>query len=138
MGKVVVSIPVALISFSGKTINVALYLARAAVKAWSGLPTGFKSFVYKSFLAITISVSIVFRTIPFLWNAFLEQIKKLPEILKEVFVSAPKDLANALIKALDDLFSMSGMSIKAIWWGILLVLIYMGFRFLPTSRLKYA
>ena len=137
-GKAVVSIPVTLISFSGKTINVALYLARASVKTWSGLPSGFKSFVYKSFLAITISVSIVFRTIPFLWNAFLEQIKKLPEILKEVFVSAPKDLANALIKALDDLFSMSGMSIKAIWWGILLVLIYMGFRFLPTSRLKYA
>ena len=137
-GKAVVSIPVTLISFSGKTINVALYLARASVKTWSGLPSGFKSFVYKSFLAITISVSIVFRTIPFLWNAFLEQIKKLPEILKEVFVTAPKDLANALIKALDDLFSMSGMSIKAIWWGILLVLIYMGFRFLPTSRLKYA
>ena len=138
MGKVVVSIPVALISFSGKTINVALYLARAAVKAWSGLPTGFKSFVYKSFLAITISVSIVFRTIPFLWNAFLEQIKKLPEILKEVFVNAPKDLANALIKALDELFGMSGLGIKTIWWGILAVLLYMGFRFLPTSRLKYA
>ena len=137
-GKAVVSIPVTLISFSGKTINVALYLARASVKTWSGLPSGFKSFVYKSFLAITISVSIVFRTIPFLWNAFLEQIKKLPEILKEVFVNAPKDLANALIKALDELFGMSGLGIKTIWWGILAVLLYMGFRFLPTSRLKYA
>ena len=138
VGKAIVSIPVALISFAGKTINVALYLARAAVKAWSGLPTGFKSFVYKSFLAITISVSIVFRTIPFLWNAFLEQIKKLPEILKEVFVNAPKDLANALIKGLDDLFGMAGMGTKTVYWGILASFFIMAFLFLPKSRLKYA
>lgn len=138
VGKAIVSIPVALISFAGKTINVALYLARAAVKAWSGLPAGFKSFVYKSFLAITISVSIVFRTIPFLWNAFLEQIKKLPEILKEVFVNAPKNLANALIKGLDDLFGMAGMGTKTVYWGILASFFIMAFLFLPKSRLKYA
>jgi hypothetical protein len=127
-----------LLRFAGKTINVALYLARAAVKAWSGLPSGFKSFVYKSFLAITMSVSIVFRTIPFLWNAFLEQIKKIPEILKEVFVNAPKDLANALIKGLDDLFGMAGMGTKTVYWGILASFFIMAFLCLPKSRLKYA
>ena len=137
-GKAVVSIPVNLISFSGKIINVALYLARAAVKTWSGLPSGFKSFVYKSFLAITISVSIVFRTIPFLWNALLEQIKKLPNTIRDVLVNAPKDLADAIITALDEFFTMSGMGIKIIWWGILVSLLYMGLRFLPNSRLKYA
>jgi hypothetical protein len=136
--KVFSSIPSGLLRFAGKTINVALYLARATVKAWSGLPTGFKSFVYKSFLAITISVSFVFRTIPFLWNAFLEQIKKLPEILKEVFVNGPKDLANALIKGLDDLFGMAGMGTKTVYWGILASFFIMAFLFLPTSRLKYA
>ena len=136
--KVFLSIPSGLLRFAGKIINVALYLARTAIKTWSGLPTGFKSFVYKSFLAITISVSIVFRTIPFLWNAFLEQIKKLPEILKEVFVNAPKDLANALIKGLDDLLGMAGMGTKTVYWGILASFFIMAFLFLPKSRLKYA
>ena len=136
--KVSLSIPSGLLSFAGKTINVALYLARTTVKVWSGLPTGFKSFVYKSFLAITISISIVFRTIPAIWNLLLNEIKKLPEKLKEIFVNAPRDLADAIIKALDELFNMSGMGIKIIWWGILVFLLYMGFRFVPTSRLKYA
>ena len=117
---------------------MALYLARAAVKTWSGLPSGFKSFVYKSFLAITISVSIVFRTIPALWNLLLNEIKKLPEELKKLLVNAPKDLADAIITALDEFFAMSGMGIKIIWWGILVSLLYIGLRFLPTSRLKYA
>lgn len=136
--KVFLSIPSGLLRFAGKTINVALYLARAAVKTWSGLPSGFKSFVYKSFLAITISVSIVFRTIPALWNLLLNEIKKLPEELKKILVNAPKDLADAIITALDEFFTMYGMGIKIIWWGILVSLLYMGFRFLPTSRLKYA
>ncbi|MCY2942888.1 MAG: hypothetical protein NTV50_14640 [Planctomycetota bacterium] len=132
------NIPSVLLSFAGKTINLALYLARAAVKTWSSLPSGFKSFVYKSFLAITISVSIVFRTIPALWNLLINEIKKLPEELKKILVNAPKDLADAIITALDELFGMSGMGIKVIWWGILVVLFYMGFLFLPKSRLKYA
>ena len=132
------SIPSTLLKFAGKTFNVALYLARAAVKTWSGLPSGFKSFVYKSFLAITISVSIVFRTIPALWNLLLNEIKKLPEELKKILVNAPKDLADAIITALDEFFAMSGMGIKIIWWGILVSLLYIGLRFLPTSRLKYA
>lgn len=136
--KVFLSIPSGLLRFAGKTINVALYLAKTAVKTWSGLPSGFKSFVYKSFLAITISVSIVFRTIPALWNLLLDEIKKLPEKLKEILVNAPKDLTDAIIIALDEFFNMSGMGIKLIWWGILVALLYMGFRFLPTSRLKYA
>lgn len=132
------NIPSVLLSFAGKTINLALNLARAAVKTWSSLPSGFKSFVYKSFLAITISVSIVFRTIPALWNLLINEIKKLPEELKKILVNAPKDLADAIITALDELFGMSGMGIKVIWWGILVVLLYMGFLFLPKSRLKYA
>ena len=136
--KVFLSIPSGLLRFAGKTFNVALYLARAAVKTWSGLPSGFKSFVYKSFLAITISVSIVFRTIPALWNLLLNEIKKLPEELKKILVNAPKDLADAIIKALDEFFAISGMGIKFIWWGIFVSLLYMGFRFLPISRLKYA
>jgi hypothetical protein len=135
---VFLSMPSVFLRFAGKIINVALYLARTAIKTWSGLPSGFKSFVYKSFLAITISVSIVFRTIPFLWNAFLEQIKKLPEILKEVFVNAPKDLANALVKGLDDLFAMTGIGTKTVYWGILASFFIMAFLFLPKSRLKYA
>jgi len=136
--KVFLSIPSGLLRFAGKTINIALYLAKTAVKTWSGLPSGFKSFVYKSFLAITISVSIVFRTIPALWNLLLDEIKKLPEELKKILVNAPKDLADAIITALDEFFGMSGMGIKIIWWGILVSLLYMGLRFLPTSRLKYA
>ena len=136
--KVFLSIPSELLRFAGKTFNVALYLARAAVKTWSGLPSGFKSFVYKSFLTITISVSIIFRTIPALWNLLLNEIKKLPEELKKILVNAPKDLADAIITALDEFFAMSGMGIKILWWGILVSLLYMGFRFLPTSRLKYA
>jgi len=136
--KVFLSIPSGLLRFAGKTINIALYLAKTAVKTWSGLPSGFKSFVYKSFLAITISVSIVFRTIPALWNLLLDEIKKLPEELKKILVNAPKDLTDAIITALDEFFAMSGMGIKILWWGILVSLLYMGLRFLPTSRLKYA
>ena len=142
VSKVGFTISVKIISFAGKVVDLALYLARAAIKVWSSLPTGFKSFVYKSFLAITISISIAFRTIPFLWNKFLEQIKKLlkelPGVIKEVFVNAPNDLFNALMTAIAEVFKEFGTTVKIAYWMVLLVLIFMIYLFVPTKRLKYA
>ena len=140
--KLTLGIPSFLLRVGGKITNVALYLARSTIKVWSGLPTGFKKFVYKSFLAITISISIAFRTIPFLWNKFLEQIKKLlkelPGVIKEVFVNAPNDLFNALMTAIAEVFKEFGITVKIAYWMVLLVLIFMIYLFVPTKRLKYA
>lgn len=136
--KLTLGIPSFLLRVGGKITNVALYLARSTIKVWSGLPTGFKKFVYKSFLAITISISIAFRTIPFLWNQFLEQIKKLPDVIKEVFVNAPNDLFNALMTAIAEVFKEFGTTVKIAYWMVLLVLVFMIYLFVPTKRLKYA